>query len=402
MLQVQLIAGQITTANRRDIGLSTLALLILWEKACNANGRFAVFVHNYLYLDECIRSIQSISIELGHRCFGYCCCWGTTYKRKKTRVGVFPFTCFSLWHGKRLSLIMELWALVRASAESQLASSSASTWVALSLDRYAGECLVSWMELFDSHSPISNMQDPRDVERIWDQMFRATLPYGRKGLTIHAIRYSSCSRSGWSKDLCLLAINVVQLIWRCGIAWEKSFRSQSTSLLEGKPKIEYERLMHVTECWSKTAACDSREKYSNHQWASLQESILLLTFITQTVFSCQYTAQLDGPILRKNWGSKQPSSRFHMALLTEKRGFKSMKQYRQPRFRACISYWHDKNNSNVRNLDRIAEVRKSVSPTFPIRIDCYSKAYQGGCFNRQTHLCLLYSGPDCPVLDSPH
>jgi len=30
-------------------------------------------------------------------------------------------------------------------------------------------------------------QDPRNVELMWDQMFRATLPYGRKGLGIHAL-----------------------------------------------------------------------------------------------------------------------------------------------------------------------------------------------------------------------
>nr|KAG5713744.1 hypothetical protein BaRGS_024371 [Batillaria attramentaria] len=30
-------------------------------------------------------------------------------------------------------------------------------------------------------------QDPRDVELMWDQMFRATLNYGRKGLPIQAI-----------------------------------------------------------------------------------------------------------------------------------------------------------------------------------------------------------------------
>ena len=30
-------------------------------------------------------------------------------------------------------------------------------------------------------------QDPRNVELIWDQMWRATMPYGRKGLTVHAI-----------------------------------------------------------------------------------------------------------------------------------------------------------------------------------------------------------------------
>lgn len=30
-------------------------------------------------------------------------------------------------------------------------------------------------------------QDPRNVELMWDRMWRATLPYGRKGLAIHAI-----------------------------------------------------------------------------------------------------------------------------------------------------------------------------------------------------------------------
>jgi L-rhamnonate dehydratase len=30
-------------------------------------------------------------------------------------------------------------------------------------------------------------QDPHNVELIWDQMWRATMPYGRKGLAIHAI-----------------------------------------------------------------------------------------------------------------------------------------------------------------------------------------------------------------------
>nr|MBA3441059.1 L-rhamnonate dehydratase [Pyrinomonadaceae bacterium] len=30
-------------------------------------------------------------------------------------------------------------------------------------------------------------QDPRNVELMWDQMWRATLPYGRKGLAIQAI-----------------------------------------------------------------------------------------------------------------------------------------------------------------------------------------------------------------------
>src|SRR5690606_1887248 len=30
-------------------------------------------------------------------------------------------------------------------------------------------------------------QDVRNIERIWDQMWRASMPYGRKGLAIHAI-----------------------------------------------------------------------------------------------------------------------------------------------------------------------------------------------------------------------
>ncbi|MCO5222950.1 MAG: L-rhamnonate dehydratase [Thermomicrobiales bacterium] len=40
--------------------------------------------------------------------------------------------------------------------------------------------------------------DPRDVERIWDQMFRSTLPYGRKGLALCAI--SAVDIALW--DLC--------------------------------------------------------------------------------------------------------------------------------------------------------------------------------------------------------
>ncbi|HET8524277.1 MAG TPA: L-rhamnonate dehydratase, partial [Thermomicrobiales bacterium] len=40
--------------------------------------------------------------------------------------------------------------------------------------------------------------DPRDVERLWDQMWRATLPYGRKGLALHAI--SAVDLALW--DLC--------------------------------------------------------------------------------------------------------------------------------------------------------------------------------------------------------
>ncbi len=40
--------------------------------------------------------------------------------------------------------------------------------------------------------------DPRDLERLWDQMFRATLPYGRKGLPICAI--SAVDIALW--DLC--------------------------------------------------------------------------------------------------------------------------------------------------------------------------------------------------------
>lgn len=40
--------------------------------------------------------------------------------------------------------------------------------------------------------------DPRDVERLWDQMYRSTLPYGRKGLPVCAI--SAVDLALW--DLC--------------------------------------------------------------------------------------------------------------------------------------------------------------------------------------------------------
>lgn len=30
-------------------------------------------------------------------------------------------------------------------------------------------------------------RDPRDIELMWDQMWRASMPYGRKGLAVHAL-----------------------------------------------------------------------------------------------------------------------------------------------------------------------------------------------------------------------
>lgn len=44
--------------------------------------------------------------------------------------------------------------------------------------------MVSWAH---QRSRFVEGQDPRDVELMWDQMFRATLNYGRKGLPIQAI-----------------------------------------------------------------------------------------------------------------------------------------------------------------------------------------------------------------------
>jgi L-rhamnonate dehydratase len=41
-------------------------------------------------------------------------------------------------------------------------------------------------------------QDPRNVEMIWDQMWRSTMPYGRKGLALHAM--SAVDLALW--DLC--------------------------------------------------------------------------------------------------------------------------------------------------------------------------------------------------------
>ena len=36
-------------------------------------------------------------------------------------------------------------------------------------------------------------EDPFDIERLWDQMFRASLPYGRKGLSMFAISSVDCA-----------------------------------------------------------------------------------------------------------------------------------------------------------------------------------------------------------------
>lgn len=37
-------------------------------------------------------------------------------------------------------------------------------------------------------SPLLIGSDVRDIARLWDQMYRATLPYGRKGLALMAVR----------------------------------------------------------------------------------------------------------------------------------------------------------------------------------------------------------------------
>ena len=47
---------------------------------------------------------------------------------------------------------------------------------------------VAGCRLVEGHlSRFVEGQDPRDVELMWDQMFRATLNYGRKGLPLQAI-----------------------------------------------------------------------------------------------------------------------------------------------------------------------------------------------------------------------
>ena len=60
------------------------------------------------------------------------------------------------------------------------------------------------------HLSLRRGQNPRNVELIWDQMWRATLPYGRKGLAVQTlsavdlaiwdcgkIRGNLCTLSGW-------------------------------------------------------------------------------------------------------------------------------------------------------------------------------------------------------------
>ena len=70
-------------------------------------------------------------------------------------------------------------------------------------------------------------QDPFDIEMLWDQMFRSSLPYGRKGLPIMAI--SAVDIALWD----LIGKATGEPVWR---------------LLGGKTKDGYPDLQHRQRC----------------------------------------------------------------------------------------------------------------------------------------------------------
>ena len=104
--------------------------------------------------------------------------WGHLAEREKTLPLVTP---------------LDLWDRFRQTRGSWFWDSGMAVVEVESDDGVVG---VGWCEdgcetvapIIDNHlSRLLLGQDPADVETLWDQIFRATLPYGRKGTALHAI-----------------------------------------------------------------------------------------------------------------------------------------------------------------------------------------------------------------------
>ena len=85
------------------------------------------------------------------------------------------------------------------------------------------------------------MQDPRDVELIWDQMYRGTLNYGRKGLPLYVLRITlACSYMCTTCPSWPCAASAgrpsVPWTWHSGTCWESCAMSLSMHSSVGKPK----------------------------------------------------------------------------------------------------------------------------------------------------------------------
>ena len=89
------------------------------------------------------------------------------------------------------------------------------------------------------------MQDPRDVELIWDQMFRGTLNYGRKGLPLYVLSVTlGCSYTCTCPSFVCLSWPCtasagrpsVPWTWHSGTCWESCAMNLSMHSSVGKPK----------------------------------------------------------------------------------------------------------------------------------------------------------------------
>ncbi len=88
-----------------------------------------------------------------------------------------PMSIYPDYYAKRSS-----WGNRFATVLVEIATDEVVTGLATA---YGGEATAA---LINGHlSGLLVGQDPTDVERLWDEMFRASLPYGRKGLPIMAI-----------------------------------------------------------------------------------------------------------------------------------------------------------------------------------------------------------------------
>jgi L-rhamnonate dehydratase len=62
-------------------------------------------------------------------------------------------------------------------------------------------------------------QDPRDTNKIWDQMFRASMFYGRKGESIHAMTLVMTCKVQWADSRSSPRCNLRSRLGNLGSNW---------------------------------------------------------------------------------------------------------------------------------------------------------------------------------------
>ncbi|MCS6776403.1 MAG: mandelate racemase/muconate lactonizing enzyme family protein [Chloroherpetonaceae bacterium] len=101
-------------------------------------------------------------------------------------------------------------------------------------------------------------EDPRDIERLWEKMYRGTLYFGRRGAAIHAI--SGVDIALWDLLGKATGLPVYQLL---GGAYCRRMPAYASDLMPATPEEAYDRA---------AALCDAGFRYVKLGWGGLGQS----------------------------------------------------------------------------------------------------------------------------------